>query len=369
MKKESKNAVAVICTNKNLYDFLWYYCTYNRDYKWTAIVQYYGSLNNQALFDVCKKLGIFENVLQCRDNYEIMPFRQKSYEMLKMICYYILKKRKQYFSKIVKKYVEDFDLAVVCCDHMLIHAAFISMGDEKEVIILEDGLGDYQKRYSHLNGKITDIYNLAAYLCAKMGYFNFKMCYTLPTTKKCIKYSKDPVRMIYRDYKSIQRLQDFLSTDKELFYQLLSKWIGKLPEKLSAEAIFFTSTLYDYMEDDDMQIRKSIEYVNKHFGGKTIFLKKHPRDKQVYKFKESINVIELSSQIPTEVLVDLLDINKALFMDLSNIVLLKEEYLKNGIFFHYRNYKQKSDQKSYEATFRSLINQFKIDTKQIVELY
>ncbi len=369
VQDKSLRAVVVICTNKNLYDFLWYYCTYNQGYKWTAIVQYYGTVDNQVLFDVCKKLGIFENVLRCEENYDLMPFYQKGYEMLKMIYYYLLKKRKRYFLKIIRKYVEDYDLAVVCCDHMLIHAAFIAMGDEKETIILEDGLGDYLKRYSRLNGKITDVYNLAALLCAKMGYFNFKMCYALPTTKQCTKYSKNPKKMKYRDYKSIQKLQNFSNTDNTLFQRLLSKWIGKLPERFSAEAIFFTSVLSEFMEDADIQTQKSIEYINRHFEGKTIFLKKHPRDTYIYKFSDSIKIIEISSQIPAEVLVEMLDTDIAVFMNMSTVMLLKEEYQKNGLVLHFKNYKQKSDKKSYEEIFRRIRNQIEINEKQIVEIY
>lgn len=367
--KKNRRAVVVIYSNKSLYDFLWYYSTYGQGYLWTAIVQYYGVKENQELLGVCKQLEIFESVLQCNDDYSSLKLYEQIYEMVKMTWYYILGKRNQYFSKIIKKYVEDYDLSVVGCDHMLIHAAFISMGDEKETIILEDGLGDYLKRYNHLNGKITDIYNLAAFLCAKMGYFNFKMCYALPTTKQCTKYSKNPKKMKYRNYKSIQKLQDFSNTDNILFQQLLRKWIGKLPEKFSGEAIFFTSVLSEFMEDADIQTQKSIEYINNHFEGKTIFLKKHPRDTYIYKFSDSIKVIELSSQIPAEVLSEMLDTDIAVFMNMSAVMLLKEEYQKNGLVLHFRNYKQKSNKISYEETFRRIKNQIGINEKQIVEIY
>lgn len=368
-EKEKKHAVVVIYSNKGLCDFIWYYCTYGQGYLWTAIVQYYGVKENQAILDTCKKLDIFERVLQCEDDYSSLTFNEQMHEMIKMTCYFLLGKRNQYFSKLIKKYVEDYDLSVVGCDHMIIHAAFISMGCEKETVILEDGMADYLKRYNRLNGKITDIYNLAGFLCAKMGYFNFKMCYALPTTKKCTKYAKNPEKMRYRDYKSIQKLQDFSNTDLRLFQQLLSKWVGKLPEKLSAEAIFFTSPLYDFMEDFDIQTQKSIDYVNGHFEGKTIFLKKHPRDTHKYKFIESINVIEISSQIPAEVLVELLDTNIAIFMYTSTVMLLKEEYQTDGLVLHFNNYKQKIGEISYEDTFSRIMNQMEISENQIVEIY
>ena len=316
-----KQAVAVIFSNVNLYDFLWYYATYGKEYEWTAITEYYVS-SDVELSKECEKTGIFKKVVFYEVNTKHMSNFRKAIEFLKTTAYYMAGKKDRYCKKLIAGCVDDYDLAVVANPYELLHGAFISQSAEKQIVILEDG-GNDRKETSHKwkrsNGGIDIVYNIVGYLWSKMGYCDIGNRYELDSCRNCIKYSVMPEQIKHRTYKNVFQIHDNTHTDMELFKRLIKNWCGDLlPERLCAEAILYTGPMNDLFENYEEMKHRVENYINENCRGKKILLKKHPRDTYEYAFDDTVDVTEIPASVPAELLRDAMDANIYLFEFLSS---------------------------------------------------
>ena len=368
---EKKQAVAVIFSNVNLYDFLWYYATYGKEYEWTAVTEYYFT-SDVELSKECEKIGIFKKVLFYEVNTRHMSTFRKVIEFLKTTAYYLVGKKDGYCKKLIAGCVDDYDLAVVANSSELLHGAFISQSAEKQIVILEDG-GNDRKETSHKwkrsNGGIDIIYNIVEYLWSKMGYCDIGNRYELNACRNCIKYSVMPEQIKHRTYKNVFQIHDNTHTDMELFNRLIKKWCRDLlPEGLFAEAILYTGPMDDIFENYEEMKHRVENYINENCKGKKILLKKHPRDTYRYVFDDSVDVTEVPASVPAELLRDVMDANIYLFEFLSSVLDSYSNQRDQVKVFFFLGGKCKSYNKDYEKVMEEFCHIFRLNESNIIKM-
>lgn len=376
MKKQKKKGVAVIYDPHNLYQFIWYYCTYGQDYDWTALCLPNG-YKGEYMSGYCEKSGIFHNIIRHDEAFLSMSWRKKVGFFLQMLIYAIVGQQEKYCAKLIKKYLPDtnYDLAVVLTDVGIVSGAFIGLSKKKKTVILEDGMGDYADRpKGYLLKHITNAYDWQGFFVAKMGYANPAHYYSLKTTRYCEKYSSNPDKMLYRNYKSIKRLFDLKKTDEALFQSITQKVYSEI-EKCDfgkAETIVFTNRLYDFGENVDLYVKKFEEYVNKNC--KSIIIKRHPRDETKYQFADHVCVQEIDNSVPAEVLLQFLKGKEILFMFTSSILLYMLAYGYEVSYLYFKGLyetNQKSNTYLKYMTKKEMVDylkRFNLQDSSIIEI-
>ncbi len=369
--QRKKQAVAVIFSNVNLYDFLWYYATYGKAYEWTAVTEYYVS-SDIELSKECERIGIFKKVIFYEVNTKHMSDFRKAARLAKAAAFYIVGKRDWYCKKLIAGCVDTYDLAVVANSTELLHGAFISQSAEKETVILEDGGADRKEtfhKWKRSNGGLDMIYNLVNYLWSKMGYCDMGNCYELDTCRDCTKYALRPEQLKHRTYKHIFQIHDNTHTDMELLKRLIKNWCGDcLPEGLCAEAIIYTAPLNDIFENYEEIKHQVEEYVNENYGGKRVLLKKHPRDTWAYQFDDTVEVMEVPASVPAELCIAEIEVELCLFEFMSTVLdsyTGKKDQLK--VFF-FSGGKGRAYFKDYEARIKESCQIFRLKKNNIIRL-
>ena len=77
--------LAIIYDPHNLYQFLWYYCTYGQNKKWDALCLPNG-FKGQYMDAYCKKSGVFENIYCDDKDFLAVPLSQQ----LKIFLHFFL---------------------------------------------------------------------------------------------------------------------------------------------------------------------------------------------------------------------------------------------------------------------------------------
>lgn len=312
-----KKAVAVLYAARGVYDFLWYYSTYGKEYDWIAVCGWYGK--SDVALELCQNAGVFKEVIWTDERFDNKSFLEAMKEFLKMSAYYICGKRNLYCQKLIERNLNkyDYDLAVVSNPYGMLYGAIISTANIKEVVILEDGLGDY-KDYSvndlkYLIRNWYKPYEWAGYLIAKMGYANPGKKYTLKTTKACDKFATHPEKIAKEQFREVKKLRDMRETDERLYEQLITRTFGFNATELEGDVVFFTSPLDDLIANNEEAVLRTIDYFNKYFKGKKLLLKQHPRDKAEYVFDESVIVKPIDRKVPGEIFLELLRVKEVIF--------------------------------------------------------
>lgn len=366
-----KQAVAVICGSANLYDFLWYYATYGKEYTWTAVAEYYAT-SDAELSKECERIGIFERVIFYDVNTKHMSDVRKIVEVAKAAAYYAVGKRDRYCQKLIAGCVDDYDLAVVPNSQDLLHGAFISQSSKKEIVILEDG-GCTRTRTYHKwqpgNGEISFMYNLGGYLLSKMGYCDVVNRYELDTCRNCTKYAFAPEQIGHRTYKRVFQIHDNTYTDTELLDCLIKKWCGDfLPQGLCAEAVLYTMPMCATFENHEELKHRVEQYINENYTGKRVLLKKHLRDTYEYVFDDAVDVTEIPASIPAELMIDRINAGVYLFEFTSSVLNSYTDKKDLTKVFLFSGVRGKPYIRDYEATLKANFQIFRLNESQIIRL-
>lgn len=342
---QKKKGVALFYDPHNLYQFIWYYCTYGKDVEWTAVCLP-NAQKGEYVSKYCEKTGIFSRIISDQQGFLTMSLRERLAFFLKMVGYAIVGKQEKYCRQLVERNIScnDFEVAVVLTDVGIISGAYVGLGKTKDIVILEDGYGDYAYRGNdYLKKHLLNINEWQGFLLAKMGYSNPAHYYPLKTTKYCDKFCSKPEKMLYRDYRSMKKLFDFSNTDKVLFDEILGRIYHEILEIdfETSEVILFTDPLKDYVQDDTEYVEKVQEYVKKNY--KNILLKKHPRDDTHYDFGENVNVIEIDSSIPAEAFLDKLGNKEILFIGMSSILLYLDAESQKITYLYFKGMQQQCE--------------------------
>ena len=373
-----KKGVAVFYDPHNIYQFLWYYSTYGKNTEWQALCLPTSFMGDQVS-DFCHKLGIFKQIIKSPELYESWNLKKQFKEFIKMLGYALIGKQKKYANKFIYNIIGnlEYDEAVVLTDCGYVAAMFIVLSAEKDVIILEDGMGDYiDRKYSNIFHNITNLYSIKGFILSVAGYVNFSSRYPLRTTKNCIKFCSHPEKMKYKNYKTILPLFDLSKTDSNLFKQKLELIYMNLPSyfEKNPQLILFTTPLIDYTDTPVFYYKRVEKYINERKDLKKIIIKKHPRDRHLYKFRNEIQVIEIPQSIPAEVLLPYLKNIDIYFMELSSTNLYMTGFNYSPMFFYHTKLESEQATKGCadmyypKKEFIKRLNYWGIHEKQIIDL-
>lgn len=327
---EKLKGLAIIYDPHNLYQFVWYYCNEGKQKEWDALCLPNG-YKGEYMHTFCEKAEIFSKIYKYDTDFGNMTSLKKLKVVMSMFGHFIIGQRQRFCKKLVNTYVklDDYDEIVVIADVGVVSGACVALGNEKKVVILEDGISDYGKRPRWISkDKMKSVYNWQGFFLATMGYCS-PGWFRLDTNKHCIKYSSQPEKMLYENYREIRQLYTNEGTDQNLFDQIIKK-IYPAIENINfekAEVILFTRFLKDFVNDDTKYKKRIENYVNAHYNN--VLLKKHPREQGEYCFEKSIKCIEIDNSVPAEVLLPYLKQKDILLITTSAIMLYMKAYQLN----------------------------------------
>lgn len=350
-----KKGLALIYDPHNLLQFVWYYCAEGKGKKWDALCLPNG-YKGEYMSGFCEKASIFDKIYKSDDEFINQGILKKATLFLKMLMYAIMHKQHVLCRKIVGNYVnlDDYDELVVLTDSGIVSGACMALGKEKKVVILEDGTGDYFKRttYFQKDGKVN-IFQVQGYLLAKLGYSCPGHKYILKTSNDCIKYCSNIEAMTFHGYKSMEQLFDMTKVDKEEYEDILNRiyeQINGMPFE-TVDAVVFTDRMTDFSEKPEKYIHKFEEYINSNY--KRILLKRHPRDDTNYHFADNVEVIEVSQEVPAEVLLPYIENKDIIFMYLSSVIWYIRPYRYPISYVYFEGFYEEGKTQNTEGQYMS----------------
>ncbi len=361
---------ALFCahTAKSMADFAWYYATYGSDYKWDVVVDVNSEFEKQK--QCFLDTGLFDNVYD--SGHDIWD--HKVILLIKYIWYFITCRRRKMAEIIIKKSIPDiyeYKKVILVNDSQPIEGAIGLLSGIIDVEMLEDGACDYDiKRSIYQSINHSFFSDFSFFLIAKMGYMSAASRYRMKYHRMMNKYATCPDKMSYKEYKSIKQLGDMRFTDTEKYYAILKK-IFNYDENVVVpkdNVILFTSPLLDFSENIENVNEKTIDYIVDNYRGKTIYVKRHPRDNGQYLWPDWMNVIEINKELPAE-LISSLEFEEKVYMFPSTLLVLNEQQRGNTILFYedLKNVNEKSKPVYYD-NFTRTINGFGIDKECIVKI-
>ena len=311
----SKKGLALIYNAHNLLEFIWYYVKFGQDKEWDALCLPSGA-KGEYMSEYCKKCGVFSKVISSEKEYISASMSEQIRTFISMFYYAATRRRSKYCKSVLNEFVDidSYGELNLLNDIGLISGLMIALGEEKKVVILEDGIGDYEKKEKkRLLRHIFSKMDWRGFLLSVMGYSNSGHYYPLSTTKYCYKFNTLPERLQYTDYKTINRLFDFSQFDIEYYNTILNKIYSEFDTELIKEAdvLLFSTKIEDFVSDASTYLKKTVDYISKQ--GDRLVIKKHPRDNAKYYF-EGISAFEIDQTIPAEVLLPYIMQKKVYFM-------------------------------------------------------
>ena len=315
--------LAIIYDPHNLYQFLWYYCTYGQNKKWDALCLPNG-FKGQYMDSYCEKCGVFDNIYSDDKDFLAVPLSQQLKIFFQMFGFAIIGQQKRFCRKFLNNYVniDDYDEITVMTDVGLVSGLAIGLGSQKKVVITEDGVGDYLERsYKNLFKEFFHLHTWKGFSLAFLGYANIGHVFPLRSTKHCHKYSSHPDLMKYNKYASHNKLYDFSKTDMNIFNNAIESLYGAISKFNfdDYDAIVFTEPLEDYFSNTERYYNLTENYISN--NTKKILIKKHPREKWNYTFSDSVQVDVFDQSIPAEVMIPYIKNKKLIFAPSSSIML------------------------------------------------
>lgn len=326
-----KKALAILYSPKTLVDFIWYYHTFGKEYAWDVLCIPYGG--KEMIDRYCVNSNIFRNIYMTKTCFETLPKSKMAVLALKMIMSCVIGKSKQFAKDYLKPFVndQDYDLHLVPSDYSLLCGLLVALSSEVETIILEDGLGDYtvrSKKFCRNYG--LNLANIASYFLSVLGYGTGigLVSYINKPNCQCVKYSVHPEWMLYKGYKDIRVLRDLTNTDIKAWKKCLRKTFAIREDlKLEGEIILFTAPMGDFVSKLSQQLADEVvQYISSKYHPQKIYIKKHYRDEAEYKFPMTTEVEEIEKSIPGELLLDLIQCKKHIYMFPSNMLISYTEY-------------------------------------------
>ncbi len=317
-----KKGLAVVYDPHNLYQFVWYYCNRGKAKHWDALCLPNG-YKGEYMHSYCEAAGIFDKVYRDDTDFSTLSAGKKLLTFLQMCGYFVLGRQKNFCRKLLNQYIncDDYDEMVVIGDMGVVSGACIALGQEKEVVILEDGVPDYQRRPKIIQpAQVLSWYSWQGFILASMGYCSPGR-FQLKTNRNCIKYCSHPEKMKYRDYKELRRLYEGLETDQELFNGIVARIYPTIDEIdfENINAVLLTRPLFDYVINYKPYKERVERYISRKYG--YILLKKHPREKEKYEFSQKNTVREVDNAIPAEALLSRLTGKEIILISASAILL------------------------------------------------
>ena len=356
-----KKVLIFITGPYQLLQALWYY-SYCPDSEFTAIVKTADMPedNRIKLLQQCEKSGIFQEVREYTGVSLDSGMVQKIKMMLQMMAYYCAGRRNRYTRNLIINEIGDisYDQVVVDSELSILGGAFIDHSDEKETIIMQEGLSDLLARSKKLQrGKSI------GFILATLGYCNPGMTYILPKVKYCIKMTSMQELLQYKGFAGFIPL--FSQVRDDVFQKVvrntfeLDDW-----EILQRGEVFLFTNPLEKIGGDNETYEEVHQWIKEFFGSKKIVIKKHPRDMYSYDWKD-LDIEMLEAGIPAEVLISQISCEKEmLFMFISTCIVDLFKRKTNYKIFHFRSIRRES----YADIFPQLQKKLGIENNYIVEI-
>lgn len=319
----NRKAIAVLYAPKDLRNLFGYYSAEGKEYVWTAILGTY-TVSGAVIREECEKAGIFEKIIVDNVRYDTQNNMQKIKMFFKMSAWWMVGKQKELCDKQISRLIDisDYELIVIGSgEGGVLNGAFMRQASEKRVILLEDGLADYDSSASgiRISQMIRNINLLVSLLLAKMNYVDITGQTHLKSARQCEKYVCRPEDLNYTNYKSIHRLFDSEKTDHNLYSQLTKKTFDIDIRDLSGDVLLLTMPIYELGSSKEKYKAKVEQYINKIYAGATLIIKKHPRDDAEYCFEKCADVKTIPANIPGEIILGDIQCKEILIMRPGNL--------------------------------------------------
>lgn len=311
-----KYGLVVIHDPQCLYQFIWYYLAYGGDTEWTALCLP-NEFKSEYMSNFCQKSGVFTNVVRTDDKSYKAFGRKKQIQLgLQMMLYYLIGKRNLFCHKLIDQYIDSnqYDKYVVICETGIITGACIALGGEKEVVIFDDGIGEYtiNKKWSNIWGRYENKWQ--AFFLSFMGYSGPLRKFPLKTLKNCTKFFRRPDLYTGSEYADIKKMFDEevlpLSECNKIVHNIYNSINDNMFD--SVEAVLFVGDYSLYTSKHREYFEKLSGYISANY--KKIAIKLHPKDIKNYSFGNT-EVVDIDRSIPSEILAPQLVGKKVLFFN------------------------------------------------------
>lgn len=316
-----KVVLVMITGAYQLLQAIWFY-TQHPDYEYIALVKLADTneQTKQSLIKYCTNSGIFKNVIITKNDIFDSNIQKKMLLGIKMFSYFIIGRKKNMIRKLIQEQVSgiEYDIVLVDSEISIMGGAFINCAKEKSVYILQEGLYDIQNRCDLPSFNFKE---LIGYAIAKMGYTNPAQIFKLKDTKFCYKLMSHPELATYRNFKEIIKLFKMNQVQKHLYQQTVLKTFGELPLNViqNSDVILFSESFYVFTNDDSYY-EAVHDWLKEKMPEKKILVKRHPRDKHLYNWKD-LNISMIDASIPAEIIIPFCTGKKQIYMYITTCIL------------------------------------------------
>ena len=365
-----KKALAILYSSKTLCDFIWYYFEYGKEFEWDVLI-------DNRFCDIEKylrKTGIFQSIYVVDKVFQQSHLIKKIGFLLTLFFYWLIDQRRAYSKKIVKRLTQGQEYSqyvVVPYGGDVLPGLVYFLGKDHDVVILEDGMGDYTRNtFKIIWKKLANTEYWAEVALNKMGYIDFDHYFNILSLKHCIKCALYPDKLKYTCYKEIRKIGVFTDDHKKEYNDLIAKTFD-FDDIKSADVVVYTTPLADYTDDQTLLqslIHITEEYINDLCNGRIVAIKRHPRDNNVYNFDQNIKIIEIDPVIPGEILEDnygIIGEHISIFMYTTTI--FQSIHSDNYLLFYYSELAKKS-KLPYSRNIENDIKTLSIKKEKIIVL-
>lgn len=326
-----EKALAVLGSPKSLLDFLWYYEAYGKKkYEYDLLILPAGmDLNGNwsvRIYDFALNTGIFHEITIYDGTYIDKGLWLKIKTVIDMGWNAILRRQPEYCAKVLKPWIDckRYKQIVTVFLPTIFSGELVVLSKYLEVVLLEDGARDYEPHRSwptrYWIKREGWQYEIAGCILSKLGYADTTTMYNFAPTKRCVKFSSRPEKLLYRDYKEIFQLNDMSLVDKKAYQALVEKTFDYDVTGVQADYALFTAPLKEDLQVDEKITQDFVRYIVGKMGKGRLLLKKHPRDEMSYQFPDGVEVIEVPKNVPAELLLGILNGTQVYFTYPSTIM-------------------------------------------------
>ena len=326
-----EKALAVLYSPKSLLDFLWYYEAYGKKkYEYDLLIVPAGmdaeGKWTVRIYDQAVKSGIFKKISIYDGTYVDQGISKQLKTLLSMTGVAIRGKQPQYCAESLKPWFDykEYGQIVTVFVPTIMSGELVVLAKYINVVLLEDGARDYEPHRSwptrYWIKREGWQHEIAGCILSKLGYADPTIMYNFAPTKRCVKFSSRPEKLLYRDYKKIFQLNDMSLVDKKMYRALVEKTFDYDVTGVQADYALFTAPLKEDLQVDEMITQDFVRYIVGKMGKGRLLLKKHPRDEMSYQFPDRVEVIEVPKNVPAELLLGILDGTKVYFTYPSTIM-------------------------------------------------
>lgn len=328
---KNKRGLVVIYDPHALMQFLNFYCMdRNSEIQWSALCLPKEN-GEEVMHAHCEKADIFEKVYRGKIEFIKLPIWKKGSYFAKMLFWALLRKQEIFAQKMFRLFGVDakqYDYYAANTESGFMAGLMASFAKDKSktTIYFEDGSADYMidRKKGQSFFRKGSFENFQCVCISKLGYCGKGYTYFEPS-KRCIKYASVPDELMYNNYKEINRFSlddNSLERYKEILLNIYPELNNYANVNSNDVTLVFTVPMNKNNKFSDVYIKRFQEYLDG--VGKTIYLKKHPRDEEEYVFNN--NVVEISQDIPAELIFPYFKGAECYMMEPDSLVINMEEY-------------------------------------------